>query len=121
MYRALTVVLALEALAVTGLALFLLFELLTQPASSVASGIAIVVIGFLAAVWLVAIVVGAVRRRPWIRGAAVTWQLVQIAVAFGCFQGLFARPDLGWVLLVPALLALVLLLSRNVTEALRTE
>ena len=107
----LIVILALEAAAVSGVAIYLLFQLVTGSASDIGGGIAITAIGILAAVWLIAMVVGAVRRRPWIRGAAVTWQLIQIAVAVGCFQGIFARPDLGWALLIPALLALVLLVS----------
>lgn len=120
-YTGLIALLVVEAIAVSGLAVYLLLELLTQPASSLGGGIAIVVIGFLAAIWLVAIVIGALRRRTWIRGAAVTWQLVQIAVAIGCFQGIFARSDLGWLLLLPALIGIFLLLSRPVTEVLRPE
>jgi hypothetical protein len=114
-------VLVLEAVAMVGVAVFLVFELLTQPASSFASGVAIVVIALLAAAWLVAIVVGALRGSPWIRGAAATWQLIQIAIAIGCFQGIFARPDVGWLLLVPSIIALVLLLSPPVTAATRRD
>lgn len=117
----LTLLLGLEAVAMTALALFLLFELLTQPAASIGGGIAIVVLGFLAALWLVAIVIGVVRRRPWIRGAAMTWQFLQIAVAVGCFQGLFAQPDIGWLLLAPALVCILLLLSPRLTAVLRPE
>jgi hypothetical protein len=43
--------------------------------------------------------------------------VLQIAVAIGCFQGLFARPDIGWALLVPAVLALVLLFTPPVVAA----
>jgi hypothetical protein len=45
---------------------------------------------------------------------------VQIFVAIGCFQGLYARPDLGWALLVPSVLVLVLLFTRSVIEATGT-
>ena len=51
------------------------------------------------------------RGSPWVRGATVVWQVLQIAVAVGAFQGFFARPDIGWLLLVPALAALVLLFT----------
>ncbi|MFD1715673.1 hypothetical protein ACFSBZ_14455 [Amnibacterium flavum] len=108
---ALIVILVLEALAVTGTALYLVAQLVTGAASDIGGGIAITAIGVLASVWLIAIVIGALRGRAWIRGAAVTWQLVQIAVAVGCFQGIFAQPDLGWALLLPALAALALLIS----------
>jgi len=116
----LTGLLGLEAVAVAAVAAFLLFELLTQPASSLAGGIAIVAIAALAAAWLIAMTLGAARSRPWIRSAAVTWQLVQIAIAIGCFQGSFARPDVGWLLLAPALAALALLLSPGASAALRS-
>ena len=47
----------------------------------------------------------------------MTWQLVQVFVAIGCFQGLYARPDLGWALLIPSVLVIVLLFTRSVLEA----
>jgi hypothetical protein len=37
--------------------------------------------------------------------------VLQVAVAIGCFQGYFARPDIGWVLLVPAVVAVGLLFT----------
>jgi hypothetical protein len=47
----------------------------------------------------------------------VTIQILQIAVAVGSFQGLYARPDLGWALLVPALAGIVLVLTPQVVKA----
>jgi len=44
---------------------------------------------------------------------------VQVFIAIGCFQGLYARPDLGWALLVPSVLVIVLLFTRSVIEATR--
>jgi hypothetical protein len=49
----------------------------------------------------------------------LTWQLLQIAVAIGCFQGVFAVPSLGWALLAPAVVAILLLLSPPVVAATR--
>jgi hypothetical protein len=117
----LTGLLAVEAAAVVVLTLYLVFELLTSPADSFAAAVALIVVVALAAIWLIAIVVGALRRQPWIRGAAVTWQLVQIAVAVGAFQGIFARPDIGWLLLVPSLAVLALLFSPPVVDSLRRD
>ncbi len=37
----------------------------------------------------------------WMRGAIVVWQVLQLAIAIGSFQGLFARPDIGWLLVDP--------------------
>jgi hypothetical protein len=118
---ALLTLLAAEAVAVLGLALFLVWELLTAPADSFAAGLALVILAAIAAAFLIAVVIGAIRLQPWIRGAAVTWQLVQIAVAVGAFQGAFAQPDIGWLLLVPSLVVLVLLFSPPVIAVLRRD
>ncbi len=111
----------LEAALVVGATTFLVYELVTVPAQSLASALALTMLTALAAVWVTAIAVGLLRGRPWSRGAAVVWQVLQIAVAVGAFQGSFARAEVGWLLLLPALVALVLLFSRPVLDATRRE
>jgi hypothetical protein len=96
---------------------WLILELLTATPTSLTSAVAILVLVLIAATWVTAIAINSLRRRSWIRGAAVTWQLVQIAVAVGCFQGFYARPDLGWALLLPSVVVLVLLFQRPVIAA----
>ncbi|WP_241979202.1 hypothetical protein [Cryobacterium sinapicolor] len=93
---------------------WLILELLIATPTSLATALAILVLVVIAASWVTAIAVNSLRRRSWIRGAAVTWQLVQIAVAVGSFQGLYARTDLGWALLLPSVVVLVLLFQRRV-------
>lgn len=114
---ALVVLLAAEAALLWAVVGWLILELLTEQPSSYASALAILVIVLIAAVWVSAITVATLRGRSWIRAAAVTWQLVQVFIAIGCFQGLYARPDLGWALLVPSALVLVLLFTRSVMAA----
>ncbi len=109
----------LEAALVVGATAFLVFELVTATPDSLASALALTVLTALAAVWVTAIAIGVLRGRPWSRGAAIVWQVLQIAVAVGAFQGSFARAEIGWLLLLPALAALVLLFSRPVVEATR--
>jgi hypothetical protein len=70
---------------------------------------------------VLATAVATLRGRSWIRGAAVTWQVVQIAIAAGCFQGLYARPDLGWALLVPSIIGILLAISPQVVAATRRD
>ena len=113
----LTVIVALEALLVLALAVWLLIELLTARPESYPSAVAITVLAFLAAVWAISTAVGLWRRRGWARASALTIQILQLAVAVGCFQGLFARPDLGWALLVPAVVAGVLAVVPAVVRA----
>jgi hypothetical protein len=94
-------------------------ELLTVPPASYPSAVVLTILTALAAGWLGAIAIGSLRRAPWIRGAAIVWQVLQGAVAIGCFQGVFARPEIGWLLLVPALVVLVLLFTPPVVAATR--
>lgn len=117
----LRVLLFAEAALVIGVAVWFLIELLTAEPASITSAIAIFVIVVIASIFVTAIAVGALRDRPWIRGASVTWQIVQIAVAVGCFQGLYARPDIGWALLLPSLAVIVLLLVPGVRVAFTHE
>jgi hypothetical protein len=112
-------VVLIESLAMVLVAVILLVDVLTQPAASLAGGIALALLAALAAVWLGAMVVGTVRRRSWVRGAIFTWQLVQLAVAVGAFQGTFSRQDIGWILLIPSLVGIALLFTPSVMNATR--
>jgi hypothetical protein len=100
---------------------YLVVELLTVVPESYASAVFLTVLTAAAAGWLGAITIGVLRRRSWARGAATVWQVLQGGIAIACFQGVFAQPAIGWVLLVPALVALVLLFTPPVVEALRRE
>ena len=93
----------------------------TDETSVLCFGSALGILAFvlISAGWLVAVGLGALRARPWVRAAALTWQVLQIAVAVGSFQGLFARADIGWVLLVPAIVVIGLLFTRSVMSATR--
>jgi hypothetical protein len=113
----LAALLFLECALLTAAAVFVLVELLVAPADSVASAIALLILALIAALWLGVIAVNTLRGRSWIRGAAVTWQLLQIAIGIGSFQGLFARPDIGWLLVIPAIVVLVLLFTPPVVAA----
>jgi hypothetical protein len=117
---ALVALLAAEALALAALAAVLVYELVVAQADSLISAVALAAFTVLAAAFLVAIALGAWRGRAWIRGAAVTVQILQLTVAIGAFQGIFARPDVGWLLLVPAIAILVLLFTRPVIAATST-
>lgn len=113
----LAVLLFLECAMLAAAAVFLTVELLVAHADSVASGVAILVLTIAAAIWLGVMATHTLLGRSWIRGAAVVWQILQIAVAVGSFQGLFARPDLGWLLLAPSIAVLILLFTRPVMAA----
>lgn len=115
--RLLAGVLFAESLGIAGITAFLVVETLTETPDSYAAAIGITVLCAIAAVWVAAIAVNTLRGRAWVRGAVITVQVLTIAVAIGSFQGLTARADIGWLLLVPAIAALVLLFSRPVIAA----
>ena len=115
----LAVLLFLECALLGVAAIYLVIEILVARPDSYASAIAILVLVILAAIWLGVMAVHTLRGRSWIRGGAVTWQILQIAVGIGSFQGFFARPDVGWLLIIPAILVLGLLFTPSVVEATR--
>jgi hypothetical protein len=110
----LVLLLAAEAALLAVATAYLLIEILTVRPDSYAAAAAILLLTLIATVWLDAIVVGALRGRGWIRGAAIVWQVLQIAVGVGSLQGTFANPSVGLWLIVPAVLVVVLLLVPSV-------
>ena len=107
----LLVLLAAEFALLAVVAIVLLVELLVARPDSYPSAIALTVLAFVAAAWLGAIVVGAWRQQPWIRSAAIVWQVLQFALGAGGVTGTFATPAIGWPLIAVAVLTFVLLLA----------
>lgn len=114
---ALAMILFAECALMVAATVFLVVELFIDRPASFASAVALAVVTAIAAVWLGLIGVSVLRGRPWVRGAVVVWQILQIAVAVGSFQGMFARPDIGWLLLAPAIAALALVFTKPVVAA----
>jgi hypothetical protein len=107
---AITGLLFLEAAALVAVVAGLVVDLLALQPSSYATAIALIVLVVIGAIWVGAVAVASIRRAPWSRAAAIVWQVLQASIAVGAFQGLFARPDVGWLLLVPAVTVIGLLL-----------
>jgi len=112
--KVLAAVLTVETLALVGTTIFLIFELLVAPADSVASAVALTVVVAIAAIWLGFIVVNTLRGNAWTRGATIVVQVLFGAVAIGSFQGLVPRLDIGWLLLIPVIIVLVLMFTKPV-------
>ncbi|HEV7848660.1 MAG TPA: hypothetical protein VGO88_04975 [Mycetocola sp.] len=116
--RLLTGLLFLEATAMIVVVLVLVVDILTLPATSLVSAIALTVLAAIGAIFISAVAIGALRRSGWVRGGAVIWQLVQLAIGIGAFQGAFAQPAIGWALLAPSVVVLVLLFTPSVLAAI---
>jgi hypothetical protein len=113
----LAVLIFAECALLSAATIYLVVEILIATPDSYASALALTVLVGIAAVWLAVIGLNLLRGRAWTRGAAIVWQVLQIAVAIGCFQGLFARPDIGWLLLIPSVAVIVLLFVPSVVAA----
>lgn len=103
-------ILLLEAAALAAVVVWLVIDLLALEPSSYATAIALLVLVVIAFAWVGAVAIASLRRASWSRAAAIVWQVLQLSIAVGAFQGLFARPDVGWLLLVPAITVIGLLL-----------
>jgi len=117
LFWGLLVLLGAEFVLMALLVVVLVIELLIDTPVSFASAVALTVIAGIAAVWLGVIIVGALRGHAWIRGAAIVWQVLQFAVGIGSLQGLFAQPAYGWPLILVAVAAFLLLVSKPVVQA----
>jgi uncharacterized membrane protein YhaH (DUF805 family) len=113
----LVVLLALESAGVVVLVIWLGIQAAQATASDLTSGIAILVIAALCALWLVLTTIAAARKRSWMRASSITWHLLVLATAVGSFTGVTAVPQAGWVLLVVALIGIGLVVTPQVTRA----
>ena len=115
-------ILVAETLVLLGRSGLLIYQLVVDSPDSIASAIGLVLITLAATAWIAATAIGFVQGRSFARGSAVVWQVLQGAVGLASNQGLFARPDIASGLLVPAMIALALLLfSPSVSKHLVAE
>jgi hypothetical protein len=103
-------VLVAETLVLLGLSGFLICQIAVETPDSRASAAGLVVITVIATAWIAATTIGFFQGKSFARGSALVWQVLQAAGGLASNQGLFARPDIGSGLFVPALVALALLL-----------
>ncbi len=103
-------ILVVETFVLLGLSGFLIYRLVVDTPDSIASAIGLVLIAMATTAWIGVTTIGFVQGRAFARGSALVWQVLQAAVGLASNQGLFARPDIASGLLVPALVALALLL-----------
>jgi mannose/fructose/N-acetylgalactosamine-specific phosphotransferase system component IID len=116
-----SVILVAEALLLTGLFGYLAYASATNQADSSASALGLVVMAALATIWVAITAISFIRGKAGSRGPAIVWQVLQGAVGIASNQGLFARPDIGSGLLIPAILVVALVLfSKPVSRNLGT-
>lgn len=94
----------------------LLIEVITQHPDSYISALGLIVLAALATIWLALMATHALQGRPWIRGGAVTWQVLQGIIGITAIAG---GAPFGWPLVVVAVVVLAVLFSRPVIAATR--
>lgn len=104
-----------EAVLLAVATIYLTFEMFTPDAQDALAAGALTVTTALFALGVLVLAIGLVRRWARIRGGVVLWQILQIACAIGAFQGLLGPTWIGWLLLVPAGVAIWLLFTKPVT------
>ena len=116
-----TAILSVQTVAWAGLAAWTVLELVTGASSSVPTALFEVVLVVMAVAWMAATVVGTLGLRPWSRASLVAIEVLHIAAAIAAFQGYLVIIWLGWVLLVPAIVALVLAFTPRMTALFARE
>lgn len=114
---ALAALLALEGLAVLGYAAFLGVELAVDVPQSLASSLALIALLVVAGGLVLGLAWATWSRRPWIRGAAITWQILQIAASWVFLEG-DLLPGVGWALLLSGLLGALLAIAPSTRRSL---
>lgn len=113
----LAIIVFAECALMAAASVYLVVELLVDVPLSYGSAVAILLLAMISTAWLAVLGTATARGSHWVRGAIVVWQVLQIAVGVGSLQGLFARPDIGWALIVPAIVAVLLLFTPSVIAA----
>jgi hypothetical protein len=114
-------ILLVEALGMLAVAVWLAIAALGDPVEHIAGGLFLAVLAAGAAAFLLAAGRAMLDGRAWSRSAAVVWQVLQLGVALGTFDGGEGPVPLALVLAALSIAGLVLALRRSVTEWLRRD
>ena len=114
-------ILLLEALGMLVLAVWLAIAALGDPIEHIGGGLFLAVLAAGAAAFLLAAGRAMLDGRAWSRSAAVVWQVLQLGVALGTFDGGEGPVPLALVLAALSAAGLILVLRRSVTEWLRRD
>jgi hypothetical protein len=114
----LMVIVSLQAAALTAVSGLLLWATVTQRSDSLSSAIALDLIVLVFAIAMVIVAIGVIQGKPAARSGAFVWQVLQMALGLASNDGsVFARPDIASALLIPAVVAIVLILFSKGVKA----
>lgn len=101
-WKVMTILIGLEAIAGLYLTVQTILDFFSRGDDQLGAALSIVIVAVLSCLWVVLTAFGARSRKPWSRSSALTIQIFIAAIAIGAFQGFYAQPLIGWMLLVPA-------------------
>ena len=101
------VLVSIEALMVTTGALYFLSRIFMETPENLSGAVVIFAITIVIAIGLFATAIATFRAQSWTRGAIVTWQFLQFAVATSFIQGLQTWQLLGWGMIILSVIALI--------------
>lgn len=110
-----------EALGMLVLAVWLAVAALGDPVEHIAGGLFLAVLAAGAAAFLLAAGRAMLDGRAWSRSAAVVWQVLQLGVALGTFDGGEGPVPLALLLAALSAAGFILVLRRSVTDWLRRD
>ncbi|QCR18739.1 hypothetical protein [Agrococcus sp. SGAir0287] len=117
----LAVIVFVEAVAILGVAIWSVVTVIGTDAREVTAGLfwgaCLVGLSF----FLLQAGRGVLDGRSWSRAAVVVWQVLQMGIAFGTFNGAEGPVPLALAMFVPALTALILVFRKPTREWLARE
>lgn len=114
---AVIVIVALEASVLAFFGVQLGLGILAGESRAFTTAIALFAMVAAAAAWLFYVAISLTRAKRWARSAALFWQLVMLAIASGSFTGQFGSQAIGWALVAPAAVVLILVFTKPVVES----
>jgi peptidoglycan/LPS O-acetylase OafA/YrhL len=117
----LAVIVFLEAIALVGVAIWSVATVIGTEARELTAGLFWAACLALIAFFLLQAGRGVLDGRSWSRSAVVVWQVLQIGVSFGTYNGAEGPVPLALAMFVPALVALVLVFRKPVRDWLSRE
>jgi hypothetical protein len=114
----LIIIVSLQAAALTTISVLLLWATVTQRSDSLTSAIALDLVVVIFAIAMIIVAIGVIQGKPAARSGAFVWQVLQMALGLASNDGsVFSRPDIASALLIPAVVALVVILFNKGVRA----
>ena len=114
---AVIVIVALESSVLAFFGVQLGLGILAGESRAFTTAIALFAMVAAATAWLFYVAFSLTRSKRWARSAALFWQLVMLAIASGSFTGQFGSQAIGWALVAPAAVVLILVFTKPVVES----